>query len=222
MSAEIIEFELGEEPDADEVLQPWQLAPWTAEEVTFVSAYLRHGNGTRAYLEAVPGFGKDKPHNRLEAGTRAQRLLRKPAIKGYIEYVRAQMAASMVMSADEVLAELSHIGRANMSDFVVISQDGDAVADLSNVTREQAAAISEITIETYVEKGGPNDGRTVRSVKFKLAPKTPALELLGKKHKLFTDVLETNALGEVADTIRERRQKSLAHRAATAGERPAE
>lgn len=201
---DVREFELGSEPDEGEVLQPWQSAAWTAQEVAFISGVLQHGNATRAYVAAVPSF----TGNRLEAGIRAGRLLRRPHIKGYVEFVRAQMAAAMVMTPDEVLAELTHIGRANMSDFVVIQEDGGATADLSNLTREQAAAISEITIETYVEKGGANDGRSVRSVKFKLAPKTPALELLGKKHKLFTDIIENHGLGDVADTLRTRRQAS--------------
>jgi phage terminase small subunit len=69
---------------------------------------------------------------------------------------------------------------------VTTQEDGTAYVDLSNLTREQAAAISEIVTEEYVEGRGES-ARAVKRVKFKLADKQAALEKLGKVLGMFRD-----------------------------------
>jgi len=75
------------------------------------------------------------------------------------------------ISADAVLQELARIAFANMMDYMTI-QEGDAYVDLSKVTREQAAAIQEITSETYIDgyegKGEEEKPIVVKRTKFKL------------------------------------------------------
>jgi hypothetical protein len=60
------------------------------------------------------------------------------------------------------------------------------LVDISQLTREQTAAIQEVTVDTYMEGGGKN-AREVKKVRFKLADKRAALVDLGRHHKLFTD-----------------------------------
>jgi hypothetical protein len=60
------------------------------------------------------------------------------------------------------------------------------LVDLSQLTREQTAAIQEVTVDTYMDGSG-EDAREVKKVKFKLADKRAALVALGRHHKLFTD-----------------------------------
>ena len=55
--------------------------------------------------------------------------------------------------------------------------------------RDQAAALTEVTVEDFLAGRG-EDGRQVRRIRFKLANKIDALELLGKHHKLYTDRVE--------------------------------
>jgi len=88
------------------------------------------------------------------------------------------------MQATEVLEELSKLGRANMQDYM--RRDGDPVLDFGKLTRDQAAALVEVTVEDFIEGRG-NDARQVRRVKFKLADKGRALDLLGRHHVLFTE-----------------------------------
>ena len=82
------------------------------------------------------------------------------------------------------------MGYANMQDYIQ-TENGDVFLDLSKLTREQAAAIQEITFDEYVERGtnkGNGNGRRIKRMRFKLADKTRSLELLGKHLKLFTEV----------------------------------
>jgi phage terminase small subunit len=60
------------------------------------------------------------------------------------------------------------------------------LVDVSQLTREQTAAIQEVTVDTYMDGSGA-DAREVKKVKFKLADKSAALVALGRHHKLFTD-----------------------------------
>ena len=100
----------------------------------------------------------------------------------------------------------------NMTDFVVMQEDGTPQFDLSGLSAEQYAAIHEMTIDTYMDKDDPDDHKVVKSVKIKLVPKIGALELLGKNQKLWTDVIEETTTEDVAETIRERRAASRARR----------
>jgi hypothetical protein len=51
------------------------------------------------------------------------------------------------LRAEKVLRELSLIGFANMQDYITIDGDGCARIDLWQLSRDQAAAIQEITVE---------------------------------------------------------------------------
>lgn len=62
--------------------------------------------------------------------------------------------------------------------------DGDPFPDFSELTRDQAAALSEVTIEDF--KDGPGeDSHTVRKVKVKLHDKNRALVDIGKHLGMF-------------------------------------
>ena len=89
-------------------------------------------------------------------------------------------------TARQVLEELTKLALANMQDYMRIGPDGDPVLDFSNLTRDQAFALQEVTVDTYVV-GRSKDAREVRSVKFKLVDKLGALVALGRHYKLFTD-----------------------------------
>jgi phage terminase small subunit len=94
-----------------------------------------------------------------------------------------QAAEGAVMTAREVLEELSRLARANLQDYV---GDDDITLPVQSLTRDQAAAVQERTVEYYIEGRG-DDAKTVKRVKFKLADRLRALELIGKHHALFTE-----------------------------------
>ena len=77
-----------------------------------------------------------------------------------------------------------------MADYMKSSEDGDPHLDFSSLTREQAAALAEVTVDDFLDGRG-EDAREVRRVKFKLADKRASLvdlaKLLGhmpKRHEI--------------------------------------
>ena len=58
----------------------------------------------------------------------------------------AEAAEGAVATAREVLEQLTKISFANIQDYVRIGPDGDPVLDFENLTRDQAAALQEVTV----------------------------------------------------------------------------
>lgn len=200
----ITEAVLGEEPAED--VPAWHLHDWTTQEVEFVAEYMRTGDECRAYRHAWKLRRSDSEAAWMTAGIRGRRLLDRPYMASYVDELQAKLRERLKLDGQSILTELAKLGYANMSDFVVLQEDGTPQFDLSGLSRDQSAAIQELTIDTYVEGRG-EDARTVRSVKVKLAPKIGPLELLGKNLKLFTDVVETVGDADLADEIRQARQR---------------
>ena len=101
----------------------------------------------------------------------------------------ARGAPLPVLSREAVLGELMRLGFANMHDYIRIEK-GHAQVDLDNLTRDQAAAIVEVTTSTRTTKGRGEDGEgaaTTVDVRFKLADKRQALVELGRHLGLFSE-----------------------------------
>jgi phage terminase small subunit len=136
--------------------------------------------GWRAYKTVYP---KSSRHAAECGFTRLQKNVEFAA---RIAELGEQAAQGAVMTAQEALEELTRIARANMQDYMRIGPDGDPVLDYSKLTRDQAAALQEVTVDTYTDGRG-DDAREVKRIKFKLADKLRALELIGKHNALFTE-----------------------------------
>lgn len=93
------------------------------------------------------------------------------------------------VTIERVLEELAKVGFANMQDYMRVGADGDPYLGFSALTRDQAAALSEVTVEDYKDGRG-EDARDVRRVKFKLHDKLGALEKIGKHLGMFKDKVE--------------------------------
>ena len=150
----------------------------TAKQRRFVAEYLIDLNATQAAIRA--GYSKKT----AEQG--AAQLLRNIKVAAAIAAGQAKQEQRAEVAADDVIRELAKIGFANMLDYVRVTEEGDAVVDLSKLTREQAAAIGEVTVEDFKDGRG-DDARDVRRVKFKLSDKRAALVDLGRHFALFTD-----------------------------------
>lgn len=127
------------------------------------------------------------------------KVLNKPEVAARIAELQEQLDAierqaheraieKLAISKESVIAELAKIGFANMLDYVQPAADGSVVVDLSALTRDQAAAISEVTVDTYTDgKGGDEEKREVKRIRFKLGDKRAALVDIGKHLGMFVE-----------------------------------
>lgn len=153
-----------------------------AKHEALAQAYFkdRERVGWKAYKAIYP------KSSQRAAETGFSRLLKKAEFAARIAELDQAVAQATVdakvMDLQEVLAELSKLGRANMQDFMRVQDSGEPVLDFSALTRDQAAAISELTVETFMDGAG-DDAREVKRVKFRLHDKRGALSELRKHHE---------------------------------------
>lgn len=160
----------------------------TEKQARFVEEYLVDLNATQAMIRA--GYSKNG------ASVEGHRLLGNPKIEAAIAKRQAAIRKKLHITQEMVAAELAKIGFANMRDYLRIGPDGDPWLDFSQLTREQAAAISEVTVEDYKDGRG-EDARDVRKVKFKLSDKRMALVDLGKHLGMFDQRVSVQHSGQV-------------------------
>lgn len=153
----------------------------TPKQEAWAWAYLETGNASEAYRRAYPGSEKWKAE---ALHVKASEMLAKGNVQVWLDEQRRLTASRNEITIDKIVRELALIGFSNMLDYMTISSDGQAFVDLSKLTRDQAAAIGEITSETYTEGRG-EDAEQVKRTKFKLSDKRAALVDLGKHLGMF-------------------------------------
>lgn len=161
----------------------------TAKQQRFIDEYLIDLNATQAAIRAR--------YSEKTAYSKGQYLTKQLAEQ--IAQAQAERSKRTEITQDAVLRELAKIGFSNMLDYVSVTAGGDLVPDFSAITRDQAAAIGEVTIEEYTEGRG-DDAERVKRTKFKLSDKRAALVDMGRHLGMFKDKLElTGADGKPVD-----------------------
>jgi phage terminase small subunit len=137
----------------------------------FVRAYLKDFNATNAALAI--GCSPKSAH------VLGCRWLKKVKASGLYEEEANKVLEQAGVSVHNVVLELAKLATSNISDYIKINEDGQADVDLAGLSRDQLAAIQEITVDTT---GGSGDGerRRVLRTRFKLADKGMNLERLLK------------------------------------------
>lgn len=154
------------------------------KEALFCTEYLVDLNATAAARRAG--------YSARSAGQIGYRLLTKDHIQTEITLRRNELFDRVDLNASKVINELKKVGFANLHDYIRITADGEPFVDLSNMTRDQAAALNEVTVEDFKDGRG-DDTRDVRRVRLKMASKLDALEKLGKYLGLFVDRVDLTA-----------------------------
>ena len=144
----------------------------------FVREYLKDFNGTRAAI-AVGATEKS-------ASVLGTRWLAKVKASGLYEEESEKALERAGVSMQGVLNSLANLAHSNMQDYVKVDEDGQADINLASLTREQWAAVQEITVDTT---GGSGDGerRRVLRTRFKLADRGINLERLAKCRGYMTE-----------------------------------
>lgn len=92
------------------------------------------------------------------------------------------------VTVERIITELATLGFSNMADYMRVGPEGDPTLDFSALSRDQASALHEVTVETS-KVPGDKEGREVQKVKFRLYDKRAALVDLGKHLGMFSDKL---------------------------------
>jgi len=137
----------------------------------FVAEYLIDLNATQAAIRA--GYSEKT------ATEQGSRLLTNVKVQDAIAKGQSKTAEKLEITKDRIVEELAKIGFSNMLDYMRSNIDGDPYLDFSKLTREQAAALAEVTVEDFKDGRG-EDARDVRRVKFKLHDKKGALVDMAK------------------------------------------
>lgn len=150
-----------------------------ARQIRFCEEYMKDLNATKAAKRS--GYSKKTAHSI------GPRLLEDVDIKKYISNLKRKRSDKAEITAERVLREIAKMAFSNLGDYITIQKDGTAEIDLRKLTRNQAAALSEVTVD--------DDSLGGQKVKIKLHDKLKGLEQLGRHLKLFTDKTELD--GEV-------------------------
>lgn len=192
-------------------------ATLTRKQARFVELYLAEGNAAEAYRQA---YSSAAP-SRLVA-REGHRLLKHPKIAPFLAAAEAKARAAQVEAANRYaasrernVAELARMAYANIEDYT--RQVGEErVIDLSGATRDQLAALQEITVEDYLDGRG-KDARQVRRTKIKLADKQGAIERLNKMFGWIIDRSEVGRPGEFANLTDEQLDEKIIEYLTTLG-----
>ena len=152
------------------------MAPLTLRRQRFVTEYVRDLNATQAAIRA--GYSKSG------ARTEGARLLANADVQHALGLAQRDLAERSAVDADRILAEYARIGFADVAEYASLMTSDDVDAALRELPVGASRAISELTVDTYVEGRGAG-ARDVRRVKMKFHSKIAALDSLSKHLGLF-------------------------------------
>ena len=155
----------------------------TQKQAKFCVEFMRCGNASEAYRRSY-STKRMKPSS---VWTEACELMQNPHVSRRIKELQQQALDAANITEQRVVEELAKLAFTNMEDFSRVDSEGHAVLDLSNATREQMAAIVEITTDTLKTGSGDDQISQTVKTKVKLASKQAALDSLGKYMGLFVD-----------------------------------
>lgn len=163
-----------------------------ARQELFAREYVIDLNGSRAAIAA--GYAESG------AGVEACRLLKKPKVQKFIQDLQSKRASKLEVTQAKIAEEFARVGFANMLDYVSVTENGEGRIDLSTLSRDQAAAIIEISEDST---GGSGDGerKLIIRTKIKLADKLKALESLGRHLGMFQDNVKVTGLEGLAERM---------------------
>jgi len=125
-------------------------------------------------------------YSQRTAAEQASRMLTKVNVQECVQDLITTRNDKAELTADMVLDEIRKCAFSNMLDYTTVQDDGYAYIDMTDVTRDQMAAVSECTVEEYPEGRG-DDMRMVKKLKIKLVDKKGSLDQLMKHLGMYID-----------------------------------
>lgn len=147
----------------------------TPQQHRFVREYLVDLNQTKAARRA--GYSYDN------ARDQGYDLMKLPKIREAIRLEQEKLQDKFGITPERVIQELCKIAFANIQDYIVLDEDGNAVIDLAAIDADKSAAL-DVSFE--ITKG---KSKTV-STKIRFLDKGQALEKVGKHLGMFSDKVD--------------------------------
>lgn len=162
----------------------------TAKQARFVEEYLLDLNATQAAVRAG--------YSQKTAKDIGCQNLAKLDIANAIAEAQAERSNRTEINQDWVLQKLAEIVNANMADYVSVDEDGQSHVDLSNVSRDKFAVITELTSDRLNSRGsgGEKHSETVRT-KIKLSDRQSALDKIARHVRFYNDRVEHSGSLEI-------------------------
>jgi phage terminase small subunit len=151
----------------------------TPKKERFVAEYLVDLNAAQAAIRT--GYSPKT------AKVQGSRLLSDADVQAMIHAARTDMTQKLQISREAVVAELAKLAFANPLDYGYVTEDGHWSTHLARTTRDQMAAVQEITSTSSVAGQGEDERVITRTTKLKLSDKRAALVDLGKHLGLFKE-----------------------------------
>jgi len=151
----------------------------------FVHEYLIDLNGTKAAIRTG--------YSAKAAKVTACKLMKLPAVKKAIEAALAKKTNNLIMTREEILQELSIVGRFDLADYQVHEEGGTIRVKTFEEMPEGASRALKSVQETRTiaeSKDGKETNLVSDWIKIEGQDKLRALELLGKHEGLFPTRLE--------------------------------
>lgn len=143
----------------------------TAKQKRFCQEYLISLNATDAAIKA--GYSKKS------ARSVGQENLTKPDIKNYIAEKLQEIEDAKIMDAKEVMERLTAVGRREVSEHQVVT--------LRNKTEKWVPTGEDGTLKKMIIE---SETAEVVEMPAKISDVNKALELMGRRHALFTDKVD--------------------------------
>ncbi len=175
--------------------------PLSANEKRFCAIYVANGrNGTDAYSQVFPRVARNS------ANTRASTWLRRHEIQAEVDRLTVEILKREHMTADEALAQMARIARADIGDLFWKPGELDSAGN-PTVPRElkplfEMPKAIRVCIKSFKfdENGNPE---------FTFWNKDAQLTNIGKHHKLLNESLDVNVQLGFADKLRRAREKRM-------------
>jgi phage terminase small subunit len=165
----------------------------TPKQQMFVREYLVDLNATQAAIRAG--------YSAKTAEEQGYQLLRKTSVQAAIQLGMDARAQSIEINATRVLKEIGRL--AFFDPRKLLNADGTP-KPIHELDDDTAAAVAGVEIVTK----GNEDLGYADILKIKLADKSKNLEMLGRHLKLFTDKIEVDVGGELAQRMKEARERT--------------
>jgi hypothetical protein len=124
-------------------------------------------------------------------------------VRKLIDKLESDRASRLGIQLDRVLEEIYSLAFSNAADFCRIDENRRLYIDLSKITRDQAACIQEIKVDTTTELID-GERRLVFRTTIKLADKTKNLDMLMRHLGAYNDNLKLDGIESLPEILAKR------------------